>query len=89
MPLIHLFLNNFYDEFLISRTFISLNTTYRPGAALVCIILLWEISQNLEQNSLYFDKVQLQYSTDETPVQILYCEYCEVGTFDLVETMQF
>ena len=35
MPLIHLFLNNFYDEFLISRTFISLNTTYRPGAALV------------------------------------------------------
>ena len=35
MPLIHLFLNNFYDEFLISRTFIFYNTTYRLGAAVI------------------------------------------------------
>ena len=35
MPLTHLFLNNFYDEFLISRTFIFYNTTYRPGAAVI------------------------------------------------------
>ena len=35
MPLIHLFLNNLYNEFLIFRTFIFRNTTYRPGAAVV------------------------------------------------------